>query len=431
MNPYYSGLGIARSLHGRGVRVYALTSEPDAPGVRSRYFHGVYQVPNGRDEPEKLRDRLLELRAKHAERPVLFPTRDFDVLFLHEFREALVPAYVLPQPGNTPILRMMDKLELAMVAKAQGIPTPMTAACSSAAELERHIATLRFPVVVKPRFAYQWRRKGSWEKVGAAKALIISCAEEMRAQYRRLAEVTAEVLLQEYVAGDDADIVVCCCYVNRHGELLGHFTGRKLKQSPPLVGTGCIVEAAEVSAIVPLSVELLKAFQYCGLAEIEFKYDKATASYMLIEINPRHWDQHELGTMTGVNLSWIAYQEMTGMPTAKASPVYRPGRKYRWIAEQELIAAVAQSFVREHAVVRAAKGRLRGFLAALRKAMTEVDGLLKGEKVFGILRLGDPLPGILMGLRLLAQAWKLLFLARAQPAIVQPRVQDIGESERH
>jgi len=122
MNPYYSGLGIARSLYGRGVRVYALAWERDAPGLRSRYFHGVHQVPNGRDEPERLLDRLLDIRSRHAERPVLFPTRDFDLLFLHEHRETLAPHYVLPQPEDSPILRMMDKFELATVARARGIP---------------------------------------------------------------------------------------------------------------------------------------------------------------------------------------------------------------------------------------------------------------------------------------------------------------------
>src|SRR5438309_6379157 len=54
MNPYYSGIGIARSLYGRGVQVLALTSERGAPGARSSYFDGVYLVPNGRDEPEQL-----------------------------------------------------------------------------------------------------------------------------------------------------------------------------------------------------------------------------------------------------------------------------------------------------------------------------------------------------------------------------------------
>jgi D-aspartate ligase len=429
MNAYYSGLGIARSLHGLGMRVYALTSEPDAPGLRSRYFHGSYEVPNGRDEPERLRDRLIEVRAGFPEHPVLFPTRDFDVLFLHEYREALAAAYVLPQPADSPILRMMDKLELATVAKQQGIPTPTTVVCRSAAELEREIATLRLPVIVKPRFAYQWRRKGLWEKLGAAKAIIVESAEELRLQYRRLSEVTSEIMLQQYVAGNDRDIVVCCCYVNRDGELLGHFTGRKLKQSPPLVGTGSIVEAADVSPLVAPTVKLLKAFGYCGLAEVEFKYDRAAGSYFLIEVNPRHWDQHELGALVGVNLSRIAYSDMVGIDTAPVRPLYRPGRQYKWVAERELIYALAQGVKNEVRATRAAKGWLRAALAAATNTLRDLRSLLRGQKIFGILKLRDPLPAMAMCRYLLSDAFRFLTIALNRRAQAPARVGEVGKDD--
>lgn len=411
MNPYYSGLGIARSLRACGVRVYALASERDAPGVRSRYFHGVYKVPNGRDEPERLRDRLLELRSAHAQQPILFPTRDFDVVFLHEYRRALADSYSLPQPGNSPILRLMDKLELAAVASGKGIPTPRTVVCASAQDLARYITSLRFPVVVKPRFAYEWRRKGLWEKVGAAKAILVASPGELRTRYEQLADVSPEVLLQEYVAGDDSDIVVCGCYVNRAGELLGHFTGRKVKQNPPLMGTGSIVEAADVSAVVLLSVELLRAFGYAGLAEVEFKYDKTSGKYFMIEVNPRHWDQHELGRLVGVNLSWIAYQDIVGMEVKPCTPAYPAGRSYRWVAERELIESVVQNLVRELAAARGSKARIARSLRSMARAFGELSSLAKRRKICGVMKLQDPLPGMLMWLRLLRDGVRLLGVA--------------------
>ena len=429
MNPYYSGLGIARSLYGRGVRVYALAAERDAPGLRSRYFHGVHQVPNGRDEPERLLDRLLDIRARHAERPVLFPTRDFDLLFLHEHRETLASHYVLPQPEDSPILRMMDKFELATVARARGIPTPTTALCGSADELDRRMSTLRFPVVLKPRFAYQWRRKGVWERVGAVKAIIVSSPDELRLRYRQLSGFTQELLLQEYVAGGDSDLIVCCCYVGRGGDLLGYFTGRKLKQNPPLVGTGSIVEATEVGLVVNLSVELLKAFHYSGLAEIEFKYDRAADRFSLIEINPRHWDQHELGILVGVNLSWIAYSDMLGRDVARCRPMYRPGLKYKWIAERETIEGIARSFCRELAAVRSSRAGLRAALGALRKVTGEFTALLDGKKIFGVVRLNDPLPGVLMFFRLLGDGLKFLGITRARTVLPAFGQRKAGEDD--
>ena len=410
MNPYYTGIGIARSLHGRGVPVFALTSEPGVPGAKSRYFTGVYVVPNGRDEPEQLYRRLLEIAAEHGhgQKPVIFPTRDFDVVFLHDYREGLGHHYLLPQPGDSAIIRMMDKFELAGVAGQLGIATPTTVRCSSAVDIDQQIPELRFPQIVKPRFAYQWRRSGLWEKVGAQKAIIVETAEELRSLYLRLAEATQEVLLQEYIPGDDSDIVVCCCYIDEDGESIGHFTARKLRQNPPLIGTGSVVEATEVAPVIAPSVELLRAFAYSGLAEVEYKYDKATDTYFLIEINPRHWDQHELGNLVGVNLTWLAYANMVGLRPSRVGPSYGAGRRYKWIAESELVQGIARNLWLELASLSGSERRFGRRLGVLARTYGEARNLIKGKRIFAMSRLRDPLPGILTCFQILGNFLRIL-----------------------
>ena len=61
------------------------------------------------------------------------------------------------------------------------------------------------PLIVKPRFAYQWRQKGLWEKVGAQKAFITATREDLRALYPRLSVASEEVLLQEYVSDGEIE----------------------------------------------------------------------------------------------------------------------------------------------------------------------------------------------------------------------------------
>jgi D-aspartate ligase len=392
MNPYYTGLGIARALRGSGVPIVALSSEPDIPGARSRYFDQVLMAPNGRDEPEALCDFLVKAGAGFSSKPVLFPTRDFDVIFLEQFHDVLAPWHVLPQPGNSPILRMMDKLELAGVAMKLGLPTPRTVSCDSAEVLEIQASAMRFPVIAKPRYAFQWRQQGLWEKVGAQKAFIADSREELRRLYSRLAAVTEEVLLQEYIPGVDMDIVVCCAYIGRDGKPKGHFTGRKLKQSPPLVGTGCVVEAVDCPAIVSPTFELLNAFGYTGIAEVEFKLDKATGIYYLIEINPRHWDQHELGTLVGINISRLAYEDMLGRAPQAILPTYPAGSRCVWVAERELALDIGRSVL---AAIRAGppSGRFRRGVAAAALGWRETSALLRGRRIYSMSRLSDPLPG--------------------------------------
>jgi len=397
MNPYYSGLGIARCLYGRSISVLALCSERGVPGTKSRYFDRVLNAPNGRDEPQALCDFLMKTAAGLEGRPIVFPTRDFDVIFLERYREVLAEHFVLPQPEGSPILRVMDKLELASVAGGLGIATPKTVACISAVDVDRRADDMRFPLIVKPRFAYQWRHKGLWEKVGAQKAFITATREELRALYPRLSLASEEVLLQEYVAGEDADIYVLCAYIGRDGEPKGYFTGRKVRQSPPLVGTGCVVEALDRPAVVGPSLSLLKAFGYTGIAEVEFKHHRATDTYHLIEINPRHWDQHELGTVAGINISWLAYADMAGLPVEPTMPCYPSGVRCVWVAEPELAADLARNALAAIAAAPA-RGRWRHTLATIAAAWREATTLLRGRRIFALSRLDDPWPGAVAAL---------------------------------
>src|SRR5262249_42238897 len=262
--------------------------------------------------------RLIELRRRHNEAPVIFPTRDFDVMFLHDHRQELRSLYRLPQ--NSAVEFLLDKLTLFRIAREHCIPVPVTVVCSSIAEIDAQAQLLRFPQVVKPRIAAQWREKGTWEAVGARKALLVESAEELRAEYLRISSISPEIMLQQYVDGADSDVAVCCCFMNAKQEMAAYFTARKLRQNPPLFGTGCAVETVNVPEIVPLAKRLLQASGYCGIAEVEFKRDSRDGKWFLIEVNPRHWDQHEIGTHIGVNLSWIAYRDMIGSPCKPQVP---------------------------------------------------------------------------------------------------------------
>src|SRR5262245_41490193 len=140
MNTYYTGLGIARNLRGYGVNVFGLSSEADAPGARSRFFERIYRVPSGSDEPHKLCEKLIELRRGHDENPVIFPTRDFDVTFLHNHRHQLGSLYRLPQNGAVECL--LDKFALFQIGKSHGVFVPETVVCKSVRDIETVLTTL-------------------------------------------------------------------------------------------------------------------------------------------------------------------------------------------------------------------------------------------------------------------------------------------------
>lgn len=368
LNMFYSGLGIARQLAGKGIRVVGLSADRSVYGNFTRLCE-VRRAPNSKDDPEGLREFLL--RAADLEGAVVFPTRDADVVFLDRFRSQLQPKYCLAIPPADCLRRTIDKHELAGIALDAGIPVPRTFQVDSAEELDRICAEVGFPCVLKPVSSFQWHEGDAWQRVGSRKAIRIGNREALLSEYRQIAEVTPQVLVQEWIPGGVDQIVVLGGYVGDNCELLSYFTARKILQSPDDCGTGCIVRSEPINEIVGPTKRLFRALRYQGMAEVEYKCDARTGEYKLIEINTRHWDQHQLGDASGVNLSWVSYCYLTGrsIPASTGSVAVAT-----WIAEDALLLRLLRSIF--HPDLRVPHLRAK----------------LSGPRMYSILAGRDPLP---------------------------------------
>ena len=96
-------------------------------------------------------------------------------------------------------------------------------------------------------------------------------------------------MAQEIVGSGLADFYSACSYVGLDGEAHGSFVGRKLEQYPPDFGTGCLVASEGPASIAAQGVQVLKAFGYHGISEIEFIYDARDGEHKLLDVNTRVW----------------------------------------------------------------------------------------------------------------------------------------------
>jgi predicted ATP-grasp superfamily ATP-dependent carboligase len=341
LNLFYTGLGIARDLAGRGVRVIGLSAHRRIFGNYTR-FCDVRFSPNSQEEPEQLLQYLLEA-APELQGSVIFPTRDADVLFMDRFRHELEPHYRLAIPPHDAFVRTVDKYSLVQVATQVGVPVPRTAVIARREDLADVNDDIGFPCVVKPVSSVQWRVGDNWSRVGGRKAFRVDSAEQLRQEYERLQAVSPELLIQEMIPGPADQIVVLGGYVDEKSEPLGYFTARKLLQSPDDFGTGCLVQSEPIPEIVDPTLKLWRALNYQGMAEVEYKYDPRDGHYKLIEINTRHWDQHQLGRASGINLTWAAYCHLTGRP---AENMLKPVQRAQWVAEDTLLLHLLGAVIR-------------------------------------------------------------------------------------
>jgi predicted ATP-grasp superfamily ATP-dependent carboligase len=332
---FYSGVGIARAMAGRGVRVVGLSAHSNVFG-NFTHLCEVWPAPDSAQDPEALASYLIS-RTSEIAGAVVFPTRDFDVLFLNRYRAMLAPHYRLAIPTERCLAQVVEKAALARTAECAGLSVPHTLKITSEEQVEEASKRIGYPCVVKPVSSVDWRGGDNWERAGSRKCFLVHTTAELRAEYRRVSAVHPDILVQEWIPGGVENIVVMGAYVGPGAKPLAYFTARKIIQSPADFGTGCLVRSEDIPGLLAPSRRLWQALNYEGMAEVEFKFDPRTGEYRLIEMNTRHWDQHELGCASGINVTWAAYCHLTGRPL---SAICCSTKRALWIAEEELLSYV-------------------------------------------------------------------------------------------
>jgi predicted ATP-grasp superfamily ATP-dependent carboligase len=305
-----AGLSAIRSLGRAGIPVVAVDDRPSAIGFHSRYAQRAVS-------PERFSDherfaRFLAGIAGRIGRPVpIFPMHDEDVNTIARFSELLGDRFLRPFPDWPVLEPLQDKRHQLAAAAAARVPAPRTA--------REPTDAFGYPVLVKPFHSPEFRRRFG------VQAFRCDTRGELDAAWAQAAGF--EPLVQELIPGGDDTLYSLGCYLARDGRPLGLFCGRKLRQTPPGVGTCRVGESVWVDEVVDQGLALLRQLGYHGAAQVEFKRDPRDGAFKLIEVNPRLWQWHGLAAACGVDLTLIAYRHLLGQ---RVEPVRMDGRRRRW-----------------------------------------------------------------------------------------------------
>lgn len=299
---WVSGLAAVRSLGRMGVGVIALAHRPGALGFRSRYARGLVCPDPAEDEAGYV-GFLAELAGTLDAPAPVFPTHDEFLNGIARNLDAFGGRFLCPFPEWDLLRRIQDKRWQLERARELGIPAPRTA--------EEPTEELGFPVLVKPAtdpvgFRRRFRRQ----------AFRAEGAGELADAFERARPFGP--IVQELIPGGDDRLYTLGSYLDARGEPLGLFSGRKLRQTPPGVGTCRVGEAVWVNEVVEQGLRYLRGLGFRGLSQVEFKLDPRDGRYKLLEINPRLWQWHGLAAACGVDLTRIAYLDLVGEPPQAA-----------------------------------------------------------------------------------------------------------------
>jgi predicted ATP-grasp superfamily ATP-dependent carboligase len=307
---WVNGLAAIRSLGRAGVPVLAVDQRPWALGLRSRYALPVQAPDPGTDE-DGFVSTLVEL-GDALDRPVpIFATHDEGLNAIARRQGDLGQRFLYPFPPWETLAGIQSKRTQLERAEAAGVDVPRTGHPRTAAEAVAVADELGYPVLVKPADPIGFKRRHRRQ------AFRCETRAELEDGYARAEP--HEPMIQELIPGGDETLYTLGSYLDAGGRPLGVFSGRKLRQTPRLVGTCRVGEAVWVQEVVDAGLRLLAAFDFQGLSQVEFKRDPRDGRYKLMEINPRLFQWHGLAAACGVDLPRLAYQDLLGLPTSRAT----------------------------------------------------------------------------------------------------------------
>jgi D-aspartate ligase len=307
----YQGLGIARSLGRRGVRVCVIDDEYSITRFSKYCVHSL-KVSSLRTHDD-IRGSLLDLKDRFdVSGWVLFPTREEIVAAISESRQELSLHYRVPTSDWSRIRWAWDKRNTYQLAEELGIPMPATFYPKSVSELSG-VPNLRFPVALKPaikeHFVYATRAK-AWAARNHA---------ELKSLCQKAFDIVGpgEVMIQEFIPGGGLQQFAYCAFF-RDQEAIGKMVVRRRRQHPYQFGrASTFVETVDVPVVEDYSERFLRAIDYYGLVEIEYKLDPRDNQYKLLDVNPRTWGYHSIGLQAGVDFPYLQYADQVGLPVTR------------------------------------------------------------------------------------------------------------------
>lgn len=359
-----AGLAVVRSLGAHGIRVIGVWYGRTRLAASSRFVKSRYQAPDPDQDASGFTDFLLSLSSSLSG-AVLFPTDDASLLALSRYKERLAGQYHVVAEDWPVVRQLLTKLSTYELATRYGVPCPLVQKIDNAADAAAFARDVGFPCLIKPSVGHTFFARYR------AKMVLVHTLDELKDWISRLGEYSDELMLSEYIPGDDTSGVNYNSYYSG-GRPFCEFTARKVRLKPERIGFPTVVKSCRVSEVLEHGRTMLETIRYRGFSCMEFKRDRRDGSYKLMEINARHNFSGMLALRCGLDFPYLSYADAIG--AALPSPPADWPRDIFWIDEE-----------------RDAKGLASSARHGPRAALAYAKPYLR-KRVFAVFSSRDPLP---------------------------------------
>lgn len=259
-----------------------------APGLYSRYRNLRIVYPDPVREVARFIPFLRDTIRRHRVQ-VLLPMEEETLLTVLHHRDRLPRSCRIPFAPASLIETARDKGKLLRLAREVGLPTPRTVEPEDPSDVPAAARDLGFPLVVKPRIG-----------TGARGLSYVDRPEDLLPAWERASRPGLRPLLQERLPPGGIGIGVSVLCAER-GRPVAVFSHRRIREYPPTGGASTCRESVRAPVLERRAIALLEALSWMGVAMVEFREDRRTGEYPILELNPRFWGSLSLPIRAGVD----------------------------------------------------------------------------------------------------------------------------------
>ena len=306
-----NALGVVRSFANKKIPVFVIDYQKDVAAYSKYCRFDLCNMPN--DEKNFI-TYLKKYLDNFQLPPVIFPTSDLYLFILLKNAKELKEKVLIPISDWEIVSKLLEKEYLYDLANKISVPHPKTKITNSINDIDSSIKDIQFPIIIKPSITY-----GFASEMGD-KAFIIYDIYDLKKFKDKLAKTSFKnktLIVQEYIPGNVESLYTITSYANKESEIIGYSIGHKIRQYPPVTGTIISGKVEHVENIYKAANKFIKHSNFYGISNIEFKKDIRDNTYKLIEINPRTGLGNYSVLSCGINLPFMAYNDILNKPISK------------------------------------------------------------------------------------------------------------------
>ncbi|WP_179367569.1 ATP-grasp domain-containing protein [Winogradskyella forsetii] len=289
----------------------------------SRFIHHFSYYPRTDNSLDWITNINFEIEKHKID--LVMPIFENGIETLIKYKEKLDSDKLCFLPAFKDFRIARNKWLLAEHLVEHDIPVPKSFLYST--DMLFKIPQFKFPVIVKPT-----------EVSGGGDGIFIFFHKEALNDFIEKNEFKYDQMIQEYVEGYDIGCSVLC----ESGKIKAYTIQKAimLNSNPfkPLLG----VEFVNNEGVYSTIEKLMQSLNWNGVAHIDLKFDKATHTFKVIEINPRFWGSLDASLIAGVNFPYLnclmSLNEPFELPKYNYIPYYNlKGTVKRIIKNKSLI----------------------------------------------------------------------------------------------